>query len=87
MAPRGVSCYFLKRTTKRRLADCIFPVQGVTSPIMGLKKPPTTMREVLDRLDVVREELHTLQVALERLAIREGTPGSNVVPNGSDVGP
>jgi hypothetical protein len=48
---------------------------------------PVTMREILDRLDVIREELHSLQIALEKLATREGTPGSNVVPDGSDVGP
>jgi len=54
---------------------------------MAKNLPPTTMREILDRLDVVREELHSLQTALEKLASLEATPGSNVVPAGSDVGP
>ena len=47
-----------------------------------------TMREILDRLDVVREELLSLQLALEKLARSlEATPGSNVVTEGNDVGP
>jgi hypothetical protein len=54
---------------------------------MTTNKPPTPMREILDRLDVVREELFSLQAALEKLASLEATPGSNVVPDGSDVGP
>jgi hypothetical protein len=54
---------------------------------MGKKNPPTTMREILDRLDVIREELHSLQTALERLATLEATPGSGLVPDGSDFGP
>jgi hypothetical protein len=46
------------------------------------------MREILDRLDVVREELLSLQLALEKLACSlEATPGSSAVPDGSDVGP
>jgi hypothetical protein len=51
------------------------------------RNAPMAMREILDRLDVVREELHSLQIALEKLATREGTPGSNLVPDGSEVGP
>jgi hypothetical protein len=54
---------------------------------MGANIPPRTMREILDRLDVIREELLTLQRSLEKLAILEATPGSNLVPDGSDVGP
>jgi hypothetical protein len=45
------------------------------------------MNEILDRLDVVREELFSLQSALETLASLEATPGSNVVPDGRDIGP
>jgi hypothetical protein len=55
--------------------------------VMGANTPPATMREILDRLDVVREELHSLQSALEKLASYEATAGSNVAPDGSDVGP
>jgi hypothetical protein len=55
--------------------------------VMGANTPPRTMREILDRLDVIREELLSLQIALEKLAILEATPGSNLVPDGSDVGP
>jgi hypothetical protein len=35
----------------------------------------------------IREELFSLQTALEKLASLEATPGSNLVPDGSDVGP
>jgi hypothetical protein len=46
------------------------------------------MREILDRLDVVREELLSLQFAPEKLARSlEAMPGSNVVTEGNDVGP
>ena len=45
------------------------------------------MNEILDRLDVVREELFSLQTAPEKLPSLEAMPGSNVVPDGSDVGP
>ena len=48
------------------------------------------MREILDRLDVVREELHSLQRSLEKLATVEAVvPGSKdgIPPDGSDVGP
>jgi hypothetical protein len=51
------------------------------------KKYADDDERILDRLDVVREELHSLQIALEKLATREGTPGSNLVPDGSEVGP
>jgi hypothetical protein len=54
---------------------------------MGANTPPRTMREILDRLDVIREELLSLQIALEKLASLEATPGSKVLPDGSDVGP
>jgi hypothetical protein len=53
---------------------------------MGTKTPPTTMSEILDRLDVVREELHSLQRSLEKLASVEDVSGAGI-PDGSDVGP
>jgi hypothetical protein len=51
------------------------------------RNTPMTMREILDRLDVMREELLILQRSLEKLATLEATPGSNLVPDESDVGP
>ena len=67
--------------------DGAFPKQRLSFPSMGTNKPQTSMREILDRLDVVREELFSLQTALEKLPSLEAMPGSNVVPDGSDVGP
>jgi hypothetical protein len=47
------------------------------------------MSEILDRLDVIREELLSLQRALEKLPTVEAVvPGSkDGVPNGSAIGP
>jgi hypothetical protein len=65
-----------------------FPAATIRLPFMRTNKPLMTMREILDRLDVVREELLSLQLALEKLARSlEATPGSNVVTEGNDVGP
>jgi len=56
---------------------------------MGTKTPPTTMSEILDRLDMIREELFSLQRSLQKLAIAEAVAqgSKDGVPAGSDLGP
>ena len=55
----------------------------------GDKQPPKTIREILDRLDVIREELLSLQRSLQKLATAEAVErgSKDGVPDGSDVGP
>jgi hypothetical protein len=57
--------------------------------VMGANTPPTTMSEILDRLDVIREELFSLQRSLQKLATAEAVArgSKDGVPAGSDVGP
>ena len=57
--------------------------------IMGTNRPATTMSEILDRLDVIREELFSLQRSLQKLATAEAAArgSKDGVPAGSDVGP
>jgi hypothetical protein len=38
---------------------------------MGVNTPPKTISEILDRLDVIREELFSLQRSLEKLGTVE----------------
>jgi hypothetical protein len=54
---------------------------------MGASIPPMTMTEILDRLDVIREELLSIQRSLQKLATVEAIVPGHGLPDGTDVGP
>ena len=79
-----------KTNNKPYASGLPFSPQGLRyCDVMAVHTPPKTMSEILDRLDVIREELLTLQRSLQKLGTVEAVMPSSKggVPDGSDVGP